>query len=219
MKTKKNDKILFDLEAGYDQIAEKFSQTRNFFWRDFEFLERYVFEKDYVLDFGCGNGRLAKFLESKNIKYFGVDVSQKLINIAQKRYPREKFSKINRQDSLAFNDNFFNKIFSIAVFHHFPPTIASFWAKELKRVLKCGGTMIITVWNLEQEGYFIPDKKNNRKVFYIPFKDNQGNVFKRYHYVYSLEELSKIFFDCGFGIKEKFIHNEKNLILIVQKRR
>ena len=65
MKTKKNDKILFDLEAGYDQIAEKFSQTRNFFWRDFEFLERYVFEKDYVLDFGCGNGRLAKFLESK----------------------------------------------------------------------------------------------------------------------------------------------------------
>lgn len=210
-------KILFDLEAGYDKIAEKFSQTRNFFWRDFEFLEKYAEEKDYVLDFGCGNGRLAKFLENKKINYFGVDVSQNLINIAKKKYPEKNFSKINRQDSLSFNDIFFNKIFAIAVFHHFPPKVAFFWVKELKRVLARGGTMVITVWNLRQEEYFNSRKKNNCKTLYIPFKDNEGNVFERYHYIYSLEELSKIFSDCGFKIKEKFIHNKKNLILIVQK--
>lgn len=200
-------KILFDLEAGYDKIAEKFSQTRNFFWRDFEFLEKYVEEKDYVLDFGCGNGRLAKFLENKKINYFGVDVSQNLVNIAKKKYPEKIFSKINRQDSLSFNDIFFNKIFAIAVFHHFPPEAAFFWVKELKRVLVRGGTIVITVWNLRQEEYFNSRKKIMAKPCIFLLKITKGMFLKDIIIFIHWKNFQKFFLIAVLRLK-------KNLFII-----
>lgn len=211
---KKNiaDKILRETEAGYDQVAGKFSDTRRNFWSDLEFIRDYVNDGDYVLDFGCGNGRLLELFKDKRIKYSGLDVSQELINLAQAKYPEHAFDfqKISGSDSLAFERDFFNAVYSIAVFHHIPgKKKRARLAKEIFRVTKPGGRVVITVWNLWREKYRQNITKNRvRKIFglsrldwndcLISFKNNEGKVFQRYHHAWTKDELKNVFSQAGF---------------------
>jgi alkylated DNA repair protein alkB family protein 8 len=212
------NKILSELESGYDQMADKFSQTRKFFWRDFEFIADYVEDGDKILDYGCGNGRLLEILGDKNIEYTGVDASQKLIDLAKKKYPQfsQNFHKISSSNSLPLQDNYFNKIISIAVFHHFPEKYAEEMAKELFRIMKTQGKIIVTVWNLEQERFEGYMKKGSRDL-YIPFRDNEGRVFERYHRLYTKKDLENIFSKAGFSIEKSDILNERNIIIVGKK--
>jgi len=236
MKQEVINKILYETEIGYNQIADKFSHTRKNFWNDLAFIATYIKEEDKILDYGCGNGRLLEILKNKKINYVGVDISQKLIDIAKEKYHNceESFFKINSQASLAFPDNFFNRVVSVAVFHHFPEKYAKVMARELYRVTKTDGTIIITIWNLWQ-------KKRSKDIFnfiailkkifqigeyrgfgfgdiLVPFHDNQGGIFNRYHRVYTKDSLVKIFLAVGFEIKKCFLLNEKNIILIARKK-
>ena len=89
------NKILQEVEDGYNRMAPKFSETRKFFWRDLEFVKEYA--KGNVLDYGCGNGRLFELINDKNVEYYGIDVSEKLINICEGKYqacPQAHFQKV-----------------------------------------------------------------------------------------------------------------------------
>ncbi len=204
-------KILEEIESGYDRVAEKFSATRNFFWKDLEFLSNLVKRGDKILDFGCGNGRLLEILQSQKIEYLGVDVSGELIKRAQKKYPqwRANFRKIEAHKSLPFLDDFFNVIFSVAVFHHFPFEYQKEKIRDLYRVLSPDGKLALTVWNLQE--------KYEGKETEISFQDNKGNVFNRYHYVFDKEELKNLVEEAGFRVKKCDIINKKNILIITEK--
>jgi len=198
-------------------MDKKFSQTRKFFWRDLEFTANYIKNEDKILDYGCGNGRLLEILKNKNINYTGVDISGKLIKLAKEKYENKntKFIKINSFQSLAFPDDYFNTVFSIAVFHHFPQEYAQKMAKELFRVTKPGGRVIITVWNLEQEKYKKFISKNGEGN--IPFKDNSGEVFHRFHHLYTKKDLKEIFSKTGFSTEKSNLVESKNILFIGKK--
>jgi tRNA (uracil-5-)-methyltransferase TRM9 len=103
MKQETVQKILQETEQGYDLMAEKFSQTRKHFWRGLEFIGRYAQSGSNVLDFGCGNGRLLELLSgAAEMQYYGTDVSQRLLDLAQQRYqrPNVHFSKTSGQITL-----------------------------------------------------------------------------------------------------------------------
>ncbi|MEI8343732.1 MAG: methyltransferase domain-containing protein [Candidatus Moraniibacteriota bacterium] len=230
MKKETAKKILQETEAGYDLISQKFSQTRKHFWRGLEFSSDYCKEDDNVLDFGCGNGRLLELLAEKSVQYYGVDVSQKLIELAKQKYPENTFSKINPSETrLEFEDNYFNAIFSIAVFHHFPSKkYRQEVARELYAKTKNGGRIIVTVWYLFQERYF----KNILKNWFaklqgksqldwndceISFTDNQGKKFQRFHHAFTKRELQKLFQEVGFEIEKCEIVNNRNILLVGRK--
>jgi ubiquinone/menaquinone biosynthesis C-methylase UbiE len=230
MNQDKTREILAEIETGYDMVSGKFSETRKYFWRGLEFIGDYTKDGDSILDFGCGNGRLLELMADKSIKYWGVDVSNSLINLAQERYYSKdiNFSKIDpRQISLPFEDNFFNAVYSIAVFHHLPSKKhRKDIIKELYRIAKPGGCVIITVWNLWQRKYIKNILKNwMQKIAgkssldwndaYIPFKDNWGKTFQRYHHAYTKGELADDFAGAGF-VKKKVIGG-RNIIFIGEK--
>jgi len=213
MKKETVRKILSELETGYDLIADKFSSTRAFWWRDLKFMKDMVRPGDKILDFGCGNGRLAGFLneiwsepafaKASAGKFVGVDVSQKLIDIAKQKYSSEK-TKFIKIDSLSaklpFENNYFDMVFSIAVFHHFPSEeYALGIVKELHRVLKPGGKIIVTVWNLWQKQYLKYHQKSTKNWIdaNIPFKSGE-KVFSRYHHPFRMGELKSLFCEAGF---------------------
>lgn len=233
MKKEIADKILQETESGYDLIALKFSQTRKHFWRGLEYLGDYVKDGDAVLDYGCGNGRLLELFKEKNdLEYYGLDVSQKLLGLAEDGYAGEKrhFIKINpSQSSLALENDFFNSVFSIAVFHHLPSrNKREEVARELFRVLKKDGYVIVTVWNLWQKKYFKNIAQNWKSKLLgdsdldwndceISFTDNSGTKIERFHHAFTKRELKKLFESVGFKTKKCVIIKGRNIIYVGKK--
>lgn len=230
MKSEIVNKILEETEIGYDCVAGKFSDTRRSFWRDLEFIGDYAKNDDLILDFGCGNGRLLELFRDKKIKYFGLDVSQKLIDLAQVKYLEHAtdFHKISGSDSLAFPDNFFNAVYAIAVFHHIPSKKKRLeLAQELFRVTKPGGHVVITVWDLSKEKYHKSIIKNRwKKIFglsrlgwndcLISFTNNEGKVFQRFHHAWTKNELQEVFTQVGFVVVKCEIIGG-NILLVGEK--
>ncbi len=231
MKQSVIEKNLKQTELGYDLIAKKFSETRKHFWRSLEFIKQYAQDGDSILDFGCGNGRLIELFKDKEINYKGVDPSQKLINFAKEQYIEntDNFIKISpTKVSLPFNDEKFNSIYTIATFHHLPGKLHRLRvARELYRVTKKGGWIVVTVWDLWQTKYKKQIWKNRFKKIIgrseldwndcqITFTDNEGKVFNRYHHAFTERELEKLFRKAGFNIVEvKKVGG--NIVLVGQK--
>lgn len=122
-------------------------------WPEFHFLLPYLKKDQKFLDLGCGNGRLSAFTKSTGIDYTGVDNSAELIKLAKKNYAGEKF-QVADITNLPFDDNSFDFISSVAVFHHLPSTKERQKAfDEVARILKKDGYFFITVWNIFQPKY------------------------------------------------------------------
>lgn len=210
----------------YDSSAESFSQTRNHCWDDLNFIKEHTKNQDKILDFGCGNGRLSELFREKDCEYTGVDISSELLEIAKKKYQDKKFILINKEDELMFRENYFDKIFSVAVFHHFNPEMAKQSLKELRRVLKKDGTLILTTWYLWNTKY----KKNLFRNFLkgkfslmtrLTFKDSEKTYY-RPCYWWRKGQLERVIKESGFGIKESgftFAKNGKkrNLYMVCKK--
>ncbi|KAF3429672.1 hypothetical protein E2986_11073 [Frieseomelitta varia] len=129
----------------YEQCAEKTVQSRH--WpRIYQFLEE-LEPGALVCDIGCGNGKYLSVNHS--IFKVGVDRCKRFTDIA-----REKENEVLICDNLAlpFRDESFDAVLSIAVVHHFATTERRVHAlKELARVLRIGGRLVISVWAMEQK--------------------------------------------------------------------
>ncbi|HMK56272.1 MAG TPA: class I SAM-dependent methyltransferase [Dissulfurispiraceae bacterium] len=70
-----------------------------------------------ILDFGCGKGDLCQFLKDRgiNVNYTGVDINEKLISMAQKKYPGIDF-RVFDIDKDIFEEEF-DYIFLCGVFN------------------------------------------------------------------------------------------------------
>jgi len=115
----------------------------------FSFFEQYgrhpLDGKAKVLDFGCGCGRLTRFLDGhKAVTAFGADVNPDLVSWCA-QFLRNTHTCLNRlSPPLDFPDNTFDLVFSLSVFTHLPEERAEEWIRELARILVPGGILVIT---------------------------------------------------------------------------
>ena len=98
-----------------------------------------------ILDFGSGIGNSIPWFRKyfPDTKLICSDISEKSIEVSQKRFPgKEEFSKIS-SEKIELPDESVDLIFTTCVFHHIPYEEHELWIKELKRILKKGGLLII----------------------------------------------------------------------------
>lgn len=214
----------------YNLIADEFSSKRDRPWPEIKFLfDNYIEPEDKVLDLGCGNGRFFEFCKNKNADYFGADPSEKLIAIAKSRYPEAKFQTTDAL-KLPFPNNYFDKIYSIAVLHHIPSKeLRLRFLEEAKRVLKPKGLLIVTVWRFHQlKQQFLILKFNILKLFRLSKLDfgdilePWGETTKRYYHVFAKKELVRLSQKSGFKIEDLGVAknergNRQNIYLVAEK--
>lgn len=100
-----------------------------------------VQSNDTVADIACGNGRfLHKLAEKNTFCGYGVDLSAKMVEQAEKLNPDMKFY-CSGCDKLPFKNEEIGVMTVCAAFHHFP-NVESF-AKEAGRVIKKEGMLYI----------------------------------------------------------------------------
>jgi SAM-dependent methyltransferase len=99
-------------------------------------------KKLQVLDVGCGVGKTDGFLFFDFGKLSGVDVSSASIERAQRENPMVHYEVYDGQ-ALPFADETFDAAFLICVLHHVVPIERAALLKEVRRILKPGGVLLI----------------------------------------------------------------------------
>ncbi|MDD2758196.1 MAG: methyltransferase domain-containing protein [Patescibacteria group bacterium] len=161
-----------------------------------------------ALDIGCGNGMMAGPVLARGARYYGLDISAKLIAIARKKNRglvktgRAKFV-VGDALKLPYKNNFFDFIFSFAVWHHIPSekNRVKFLA-EIFRVLKPGGTAVVVNWNLNnpwpKKRFKIAEQLKNPAPGFdpgdvqVPWKATKEKILMRYLHLFSDSELRRL---------------------------
>jgi len=201
------------VEGVYDVIASEFDQTRRYGWREFDYFVDLIDDKAKVLDVGCGNGRLYDALKRKDVEYVGIDQSAGMIKIARDNHPNVRFEVLG-MTKLDFKDECFDAVFSIASFHHLPGRLLRKKSvKEMHRVLKKDGILVLTVWNLFQRKYIL-NLLRAVTMFLVHFGVKMSwNDFwvgwdkekkKRYYHAFLPRELRALFKDDKWKIEEMY---------------
>ncbi|WOB25734.1 MULTISPECIES: class I SAM-dependent methyltransferase [Xanthomonas] len=99
-----------------------------------------------VLDFGVGWGRIIRFflndVDASNLH--GVDVDDAILEVARSTGVRGNLSRIGPNARLLYSDSHFDVVYAFSVFSHLSAASATFWLSELMRVLRPGGTLVMT---------------------------------------------------------------------------
>jgi ubiquinone/menaquinone biosynthesis C-methylase UbiE len=199
--TKKNNKWKIDefYETGQQGFDIYWNKTKNFGLN---------IETGYLLDFGCGVGRLTQAACRYFDKVVGVDVSSSMINLAQKNNKFENKCNyiINKKDDLKiFSDNSFDFILSLLTLQHMDPEYSKKYIGEFIRVLKPQGVILFNIPS-EIEGF------QNKILEYIIYHINMilNKYFKK-----PIMEM--------YGINknevEKYILNNNGILIAVEKRK
>lgn len=221
--------MLDKIKEDYNLISDEFSSTRNKNWEELDFLAKNGFANKKILDLGCGNGRLYELFKFKMVGYYGIDVSEKMIEIAKERYPTANF-RVGDALNLPFPEDFFDDVYGVAVFHHIPSeNFRRKFLSEAKRVLKTKGKLFLTVWNFSAQKRLKLFLKNlilkPIGLSRVDFNDDfvgWGKKIKRYVHCFSKSELKTLVQEAGFKIKELEVikrpkSKESNIVLIAEK--
>jgi 2-polyprenyl-3-methyl-5-hydroxy-6-metoxy-1,4-benzoquinol methylase len=123
-----------------DELEKKhpwFIAKRNFLISE---LKGVLVGKERILDIGCGTGAVMKLLSEKGYQVDGVDSSDEAIG-----YCRDKELKVQlgSAEETSFDSESFDVVLALDVLEHLSDD--GLGVKEMARVLKAGGTAIITV--------------------------------------------------------------------------
>ncbi|GEM_PF-180102 len=208
--------IMDSTEDVWDDIAESFAETRKQPWRQcLEFISKQS-DKTVILDLACGNGRhllpASKYCHS----VIGGDKSKQLLNIAQDLTKEIDNIHLIHLDArcLPLKKESIHAILFVASLHNIAGKNNRLKAlKEIKRVLRPGGTALITVWARWQprwKRYFIKQifkwtvYLNPKKEFgdiLIPWRRNNMDSYRFYH-LYSKKELACDIKKAGLKIQK-----------------
>jgi SAM-dependent methyltransferase len=97
-----------------------------------------------VLDVGCGNGGLHRFLLSAapGIRLTGIEVAAGFVEAARTANPTVQYELYDGQ-GLPYRDAAFDAAFTVCVLHHVPPAQWPAFVAELRRVVRPGGIVAV----------------------------------------------------------------------------
>jgi SAM-dependent methyltransferase len=111
-------------------------------------------ESTRVLDYGCGWGRITRFFlkDVGRENLWGIDCNQELIDFCRESNPWARFERNDPLPPSGLAENDFDLAFSYSVFSHLREDVHLAWLDELRRVVKPGGLLILSV----RPRHFIP---------------------------------------------------------------
>lgn len=137
------------IPAGYyDHIFKKKRGVQSkWHHMKFNYVKGKLQSPEKLLDIGCGPGTFIGTL-SGTITSFGVDISATQIQYANKIYGSDSKKFFHcMATSLPFADEIFDVVTIIEVLEHLPNETTGAILREVRRVLKNNGTIIITTPN------------------------------------------------------------------------
>ncbi|MFM2330511.1 MAG: hypothetical protein RLZZ26_18 [Candidatus Parcubacteria bacterium] len=185
-----------DLRETYNRIAEEWHRdhTQDDWWM--EGTDAFIHElpeNARVLDVGCGSGVKAEYLVAHGFAVVGIDISDKLLDIARREVPEGDFRQISMTE-LDSMPEMFDGVFAQASLLHIPKKDAENVVRKMAQRLVPGGLLYIAVKEL-REGK--PDEEMLKENDY-------GYDYERFFSYFTMSELEQYFRNAGLAIALKF---------------
>src|SRR5947209_13595411 len=98
-----------------------------------------------MLDFGCGCGRVIRhFADLRNVQLHGTDVSAGAIRWCRENLRFADFQRNGLAPPTVYGAETFDLVYAFSVFTHLPEHLQFDWMRELRRVLRPEGLLVMT---------------------------------------------------------------------------
>jgi len=97
-----------------------------------------------VLDWGCGCGRIARYLAPLAREFCGCDIDADNVAWCAGHLPG-RYSASTLRPPLPYEEGAFDLIYGVSVFTHFRSELEALWIAELQRVAAPGALLLMTV--------------------------------------------------------------------------
>ncbi len=97
-----------------------------------------------VLDFGCGCGRVLRWLRDIPAELRGADVDRDAIAWCRENLPFAKFERNRLAPPLSYETESFDLIYAFSVLTHLPVKLQHEWMREFRRMLRSGGFLLVS---------------------------------------------------------------------------
>lgn len=153
-----------DNKSYYDAFSEGYDDKRHHGYHkliDEQAVElvRRVGEGKRILEVGCGTGLILKDVATFAEYAYGIDISPGMLSKAEERGLNVEVADAT---SLPFEDNSFDVVYSFKVLAHIEDW--ELCMKEIMRVLRPGGHMVIDVYNKNSVRYLLKVLGGPRKT-------------------------------------------------------
>jgi SAM-dependent methyltransferase len=146
------EKTHADLQTSYDRVAGEYAgqfsdelSRKPFDRKMLEWLaEKVDGAGGPICDMGCGPGQIARYLHSLGVKACGVDLSPEMVREAARLNPEIPFEQGDMLDLSRVADEAYAGIAAFYSLIHVPRQSITDALRELRRVLRPSGTLLIT---------------------------------------------------------------------------
>jgi SAM-dependent methyltransferase len=153
-----------------------------------------------ILDAGSGKGEWTIFLSEQGFEVYGVDISEKTIQMLNEHFPQYHFLRADIRH-MQFDEQFFDLVFSWGVFEHFEDGLGG-CITEAYRVLKPQGYLCISVpfYNMRHRWRDSRPLQRWDVLEYDPKKHISTDPIRFYQWRLTIPELERELAVRGFKI-------------------
>lgn len=165
-----------------------------------EYLD--IRDDDRVLDCGCGLGWFLKAIgDLHRCRLFGVDADATRLAHAARELDGRAMLAVARAGALPFPPGSFDKVVLAEVLEHLDDDRAALL--EIRRVLKPGGVLAVTVPNRRYPFWWDPINRSRERFGFQPIRHGMlGGIWTNHLRLYRHEEIVDLVRQCGFTVDE-----------------
>ena len=172
-------------------------------------------EMSRVLDFGCGSGRMIRWLKpfAESCEIWGTDISSEHIYWANTYLnPPFNFATTTTIPHLPFEDKYFNLIYAGSVFTHIDD-LAIAWLLELRRILAEDGMAYITIH--DRHSIELLNRIPIWKKSWVTKSVNENTLYQKYKDEFGVFTIfrgpeSQVFYDIDY-----FCNSIRNIFEVI----
>lgn len=191
-----------DLKETYNRIAEDWHRDHlaDDWWREGtdDFIKKLPTGAQ-VLDVGCGSGVKSKYLAAHGLNVVGIDISDKLLEIARREMPNGDYRELSMADLDDMKETF-DGVFAQASLLHIPKKDAGDVVKKMARRLVLDGLLCINV----------KETREGKPEEGILKEDGYGYEYERFFSYFTMSELERYLTDAGLHIVSKLRNQNKS---------
>lgn len=189
----------------YDQLAEEYDKETADFWAQFPrtFFDAFLvhLKGKEVLSVGSGPGRDSTILQTLGLRMSCLDASETMVRLSR---GRGLHSILGDFTHMPFDAERFDGVWAYTSLLHVPKSEIAQSMREIRRVMKQGGTLALDMIEGEGEQY----------------RESSGMEAPRWFSFYTKPEIEQLLKDHGFEIVhiEEFKPRSKNYLNYIARK-